>query len=106
MNVVVRPRPDVAEDLSCLPDDGLRRIALTIIVSLAQHPYQGKPLRGSLSDCRKVYFDHDGVTERPSYRIVYRLRPNESDPVEVDVISVGPREGPAVYHQALQRLSR
>jgi hypothetical protein len=106
LNVTVRPRLDVAEDLAFLPDDDLRRIALAIILSLASRPYQGKPLRGSLSDCRKVYFDHEGVTERPGFRVVYRLRPDEREPLEADVISVGPREGLAVYHEALQRLGR
>jgi mRNA-degrading endonuclease RelE of RelBE toxin-antitoxin system len=106
LNLAVRSRPEVDDDLKALPDDELRRIAIQIIVSLGQRPYQGKLLRGSLSDCRKVYFDHDGVTERPGYRVVYRLRPNETGPEEVDVISVGPRGGLAVYHEALQRLGR
>lgn len=106
MPLVVRARVEVDADLSTLPNDDLRRTALVIIASLANRPYQGKSLRGSLSDCRKVYFDREGVSERPGWRVVYRLRPNESDPIEVDVISVGPREGLAVYHETLLRLGR
>jgi hypothetical protein len=106
MKLAVRPRPEVADDLAGLPDDELRRIALQLIVSLAEHPYAGQPLRGSISDCRKLYFDRESVEERPAFRVVYRLKPDERDPTEVDIIALGERADLAVYQAARRRLDR
>jgi hypothetical protein len=102
----VRARPEVAADIADLPDDELRTIALSIIASLGERPYLGRPLRGNISDCRKIYFDRAGVTEHPAFRVVYRLKPGESQPEEVDVITVGERAGLAAYRQARKRLGR
>jgi hypothetical protein len=102
----VRPRPEVAEDLAALADDVLRFAALSHLVELESHPYRGRSLRGALGDCRKLYFDHPDVQERPRYRIVYRLVPNEAGPTEIDVICIGERANLAAYDQARERLGR
>jgi mRNA-degrading endonuclease RelE of RelBE toxin-antitoxin system len=102
--VTVRPRPEVSQDLKDLPSDDLRREALREIVEIRDHPFRSKPLErrvtGDLGDCRKKYFHH------ARYRVIYRLLPDESNPIEADVITVGPRAGRAVYKEALIRLGR
>jgi hypothetical protein len=101
----VRPRPEVADDLAALDDDELRVAAIALLVELESHPYRGRSLRGNLGDCRKIYFDHPGV-EQPRFRVVYRLRPNETEPTEIDVICVGERADLAAYQVARDRLGR
>ena len=105
MAVPVRPRPEVADDLAALEDDELRLAAIQLLVELESHPYRGQPLRGNVGDCRKIYFDHDGA-ERPRFRVVYRLRPDETDPTEIDVICIGERADLAAYELARGRLGR
>ena len=41
-------------------------------------------------DCRKIYFDLDN-NEKPRYRLVYRLMPDEIQAVAVDAVTVGKR---------------
>ena len=106
MNLRVRSRAEVEGDLTQLVSDELRTIALRIIADLGGRPYQGRSLRGGLGDCRKVYFDVEGVSERPSFRVVYRLIPDERNPTEVDVIAVGPRANLDVYRRVRGRLGR
>jgi hypothetical protein len=102
----VRPRPEVAADLAALGDDDLRAVALALLAELESHPYLGRSLTGNLGDCRKIYFDRPDVEVRPGYRVVYRLRPTESEPTEIDVICVGERADLAVYRSTRARLGR
>lgn len=104
-SVKVVPRKEISADIQALPSVDLRREALTYIVRLRDEPYLGRPLEehafvGDLSDCRKIFFD------QARYRILYRLLPNEDDPVEADVIAVGKRAMLAVYKVGVRRLGR
>lgn len=104
MNVKVEPRPEIQQDLLNLPTRELRMEAISYIVGIKDMPFRSLPLDvmpgSNLGDCRKIYF---GEAE---YRIVYRLLPNEKNPVTADVICVGPREGLEAYRTAVARLGR
>ncbi len=102
--------PQVLDDLRGLSelDEELVDAALQAISDLASRRRIGKALgarlvSGDLEGCRRLRFDLPG--QRPErYRIVYRLRPTEGEPDTVEVISVGPRGGHAVYQEAVTRL--
>jgi len=75
------------------------------MLALREKPFLGKPLAklpmtGDLSECRKIYFD------QARHRIVYRLLPDEQNPVTADIIAVGPRAAAQVYADAVRRLSQ
>lgn len=45
---------------------------------------------GNLDDCRKVYFNVI-LAVNPTYRLIYRVLPNEQRPRTVEAITVGPK---------------
>ncbi|MGH9164427.1 MAG: hypothetical protein ACRDZW_02795 [Acidimicrobiales bacterium] len=62
-----------------------------------------RTVSGDLSGCRRLRFDIEG--ERPHrFRIVYRLRRDDTAPDAVEVIAIGPRGGHAAYQAAVARL--
>jgi len=50
-----------------------------------------------------VYFD-DQEADKPQFRLVYRLLPNEVEAVEVKAVAVGRRRLMEVYVEAARRL--
>ncbi|MHB1501442.1 MAG: type II toxin-antitoxin system RelE family toxin [Candidatus Dormibacteria bacterium] len=102
--------PQVLDDLRALAevDEELADAALRAISDLAGRRRIGKALgarlvSGDMEGCCRLRFDLPG--RRPErYRVVYRLRPSEDRPDTVEVISVGPRGGHAVYREAVARL--
>jgi hypothetical protein len=59
---------------------------------------------GDLTGRRRLHFDLPGQrTQR--FRVVYRLRPDDTTPDTVEVIAVGPRGDHAVYQAAASRLT-
>lgn len=106
----VRLRREIRDDFLALPSDDHRREALKFLAQLKTNPTLGQPLKSlpetaDLSDCRKIYFDKN-PQRRPGYRIVYRLRPSESDPEEADIVVIGPRANLRAYREAGKRLGR
>lgn len=59
-----------------------------------------------LSDCRKIYFDLDPREQRPRFRLVYRLLPDEARPVRVQAVAVGYRANLDAYVRAARNLRR
>lgn len=109
MTVEVKLWPQVSADFDELPTDALRWEALRYMVRLQNEPKLGTRLRdhpilGDLSDCRKLFLDESHDVD-PRWRIIYRLLPNEETPTIADVIIIGPREGAAVYREAIKRLA-
>ena len=103
-------RPEAVDDIKNLPSENLKRRAIQIIVDVSNGVLEGRPLEdhpsvGDLSDCRKVYFD-DQEEDKPRFRLVYRLLPNEVQAVSVEAIAVGRRRLMDVYVQAARRLGR
>ena len=103
--VRVVPRPEIAADLAALPTRELQREALEKIAEIREYPHRSKelgnhPFIGDLSDCRKKFFDN------ARYRVVYRLLPDDDNPTEADIISVGPRAALGAYDAAVKRLGR
>ena len=101
--------PGCKVEINALPD-ALKRRVVQIIMDVSNGTYEGRPLEdhpsvGDLSDCRKVYFD-DNDDDKPRYRLVYRLLPNELAAVEVQAVSVGRRAAMDAYVRAAQRLGR
>lgn len=83
---------------------------LTLLVEVARGNLSGLELEklvatGDLSDCRKIYFDIDN-NQKPRYRLVYRLMPNEIRAVAVEAVSVGERRGLGAYVRAARNLGR
>jgi mRNA-degrading endonuclease RelE of RelBE toxin-antitoxin system len=58
------------------------------------------PEVGDLSDCRKVYFNSG------KHRIIYQLRPDDSNPRDARILAVGRRANLRVYRDAATRLGR
>lgn len=103
-------REGFRQDILALPSRQLQKVALQIVVGVSKGRRRGRPLEsrvatGDLSDCRKVYFDEVG-TNRPRFRLVYRLLPDEVEAVEVEAVAVGRREALAAYVVAATRLGR
>jgi hypothetical protein len=103
-------RPEARDDIKNLPSENLKRRAIQIIVDVSNGVLVGRPLEdhpsvGDLSDCRKVYFD-DQEEDKPRFRLVYRLLPNEVQAVSVEAVAVGRRRLMDVYVQAARRLGR
>ncbi len=78
------------------------------------NPRVGKPCgfafsTGTLSDCRKLYFD-EAEDMGPRYRIIYRLLPNEDEPAKAEVIRIGLKvpygDEDEIYRQVGRALDR
>jgi hypothetical protein len=103
--------PQVLDDLRALAEinDTLVDTALQTITDVAMGRKAGKVLgarhvSGDLTGCRRLRFDVPGHrTQR--FRVVHRLRPDDTTPDTVEVIAVGPRGGHAVYRAAADRLT-
>lgn len=98
-------REDLEEDMSALATDAVRWEAAKMMLRLKRQPHLGRPLAidtriGDLSNRRKVYFDE------ARHRVVYRLRPSDGEPAEVEIIALGPRKDLDVYRRAARRLRR
>ena len=104
-------RPEVAGDLAEL-SPALLQAVRRLLPGLREDPLKhSQPLDydrriGNLGDCRKVYFDERSDIRPAGYRIVLRLRPDELDPSEIQIISVGPRSNLEAYRRAATRLER
>ena len=104
-------RPEVADDLASLSPALLRAIR-GLLPGLREDPLaRSFPLDydsriGNLGDCRKVYFDESPRTRPAGYRIVLRLLPDEEDPTELQIVSIGPRANLEAYRRAAARLDR
>jgi len=100
--------PGFEGDLFALPSRALMKRALTLLVeisrgNLASHKLEKLVATGDLSDCRKIYFDTDN-NQKPRYRLVYRLTPNEVRAVAVE--GVGERRSLDAYVRAAKNLGR
>lgn len=85
-----------------------RTLTLLVEVSkgnLTGHEFQELVATGDLSDCRKIYFDVDN-NQKPRYRLVYRLTPNEVRAVAVEAVAVGERRNLDAYLRAAKNLGR
>lgn len=65
---------------------------------------------GDLSACRKVKFGPDEIADDgsnlgPALRLVYRLNPSNTDPLQVEILCVAPRRDLIAYAVASARLS-
>ena len=88
--------------------------ARQVIASLPGDPLLGNWLTdqaatGDLSTCRKVKLGPDelapnGTNLGPALRLVYRLLPSNTDPQQVEVLSIGPRRDLIAYAVAAARL--
>lgn len=106
----VRAAPQVTGDLRRIRSARLLKELLALMRRLRDEPYLGRPLQyrrgvGNLSDCRRLYVT-SGAGRANDYRIVYQLVPDEENPREVWVISVGPRADAEAYRDAVARLGR
>jgi hypothetical protein len=102
--------PGFEADLFALPSRELMQRALTLLVEVARGTLSGGELEalvatGDLSDCRKIYFDVDN-NQKPRYRLVYRLTPNEVRAVAVEAVAVGERRNLDAYVRAARNLGR
>jgi len=100
--------PGFEGDLFALPSRALMERALTLLVAISRGNLAGHKLEklvatGDLSDCRKIYFDTDN-NQKPRYRLVYRLTPNEVRAVAVE--GVGERRSLDAYVRAAKNLGR
>jgi hypothetical protein len=91
-----------------------RQVAWELLDHLRDAPRYGKPLESrvdtsDLSGTRSLYvidFERQQVEWPPTYRIVYRLLPSETEPAKAQVIWAGRRDDLEVYRVAARRLSR
>lgn len=107
--------PDAKQQLLSLPSEQLKRRALELLAQVSTgNPCLGKPCgfafsTGNLSDCRKLYFDETEDMD-PRYRIIYRLLPNEDEPVKAEVIRIGLKvpygDEEQIYRQVGRALDR
>jgi len=88
--------PDVQQDLARLGSAAANRILDVIEVRIrdGEPDKLGKPLRGSLSGCRRI---RTGNT-----RIVYRV---DGEAIQVLIIAVGARRDEEVYKNAHRRVT-
>jgi hypothetical protein len=81
-----------------------------VIAALRANPFLGDLWEGrddpfaSLTGCRRIYFDAEWWSDKPRFRVVYRLFPNEDEPTLARVGCVGERQGMQVYRETLRRL--
>ncbi len=104
-------RPEVAGDLAKLSPAVLRAIRRLLPGLRADPLRHSSPLdydarTGNLGDCRKVYFDENEMIRPAGYRIVLRLLPDETEPQQIQIVSIGPRSNLEVYRRASSRLER
>ena len=97
-------------DLFSLPTRALMERTLALLVEVSKGNLTGQPLEvlvatGDLSDCRKIYFDVDN-NQKPRYRLVYRITPNEVRAVAIEAVSVGERRNLDAYVRAARNLGR
>jgi hypothetical protein len=102
--------PGFRQDIAELPNDKVRKRALEVLGYIANGLERGAPLdarvsTGDLSECRKVYFDLEGHRDRPRFRLVVRLLPNEAMAVTVEAVAVGRRANLDAYARAIQNLA-
>lgn len=110
MTLELTKLPGFEGDLFALPSRELMERVLTLLVEVAKGTLTGQPLEdlgvtGNLSDCRKIYFDLDN-NDKPRYRLVYRLTPNEIRAVAVEAVAVGERRNLDAYYRAAKNLGR
>lgn len=110
MALALTKLPGFEGDLFALPSRALMERALTLLVEVSKGTLTGQPLEelvatGDLSDCRKIYFDLDN-NDKPRYRLVYRLTPNEIRAVAVEAVAVGERRNLDAYYRAAKNLGR
>ena len=105
--------PEVGDDLRELAetDEALVDVAVTLMSELRDNPWQGDDLwerynLRAIKDCRKLYFDLEGWTGKPRFRIVYRNEPTDGAPGLVRIWAVGPRESLIAYARAATRVAR
>lgn len=103
--------PGFQQDVYDLPTLALRKRAMELLASVANGELHGMPLdrrvaTGDLSDCRKLYFDEDPRNQKPNYRLVYRLTPDEATAVAVQAVAVGERFELDAYLRAQRNLGR
>lgn len=112
--VVVEFLDDAAfESVEHLPEPH-REIAWELLDHLRDAPRYGKPLEarpatGDLSAARSLYvidFEQRQIDWPPTYRIVYRLLPSETEPTKAQIIWAGRRDDLEIYRVAARRLSR
>lgn len=60
---------------------------------------------GDLSTCRKIKFGPDHG-RGPIYRLVYRLLPDSYEPVQVEIVAIGPKEDLVAGALAAARIRR
>lgn len=100
--------PGFAEDLAALPSHNLRKMALGLLVEIAEGTLAGRSLddriaTGDLSDCFKLYFDTD-TQQKPRFRLVYRIVGDKVHAVQA--VAAGERQGLNAYRIAAHRLGR
>ena len=101
------------ESVERLPEPH-REVAWELLDHLRGAPRYGKPLEarvatGDLAEARSLYvidFERQQIDWPPTYRIVYRLLPSETEPAKAQVIWAGRRDDLEVYRVAARRLSR
>lgn len=87
--------PHFRERFAALPREAQRRV-LELLGEVANaRPTLGKPCghqrrTGDLGDCRKLYFDIERDRD-PTFRLIYRVLPDEAAPEIIEVITVGPK---------------
>ena len=101
--------PQARLDIDSLPSHALRVAAARAIVSIQDNPWRGVELRaragvGDLTGPRRTVFDEASWTDKPRYRVVYRLEPDEGVVEVVAIIAVGLRDRLAAYRIAARRI--
>jgi hypothetical protein len=107
--------PTAKQQLLDLPSKELKRRALELLAQVSkENPGLGKACgfafsTGNLSDCRKLYFDEQRDLD-PRYRIIYRLLPDEEEPMKAEVIRIGLKvphgDEEQIYRQVGRALER
>lgn len=116
---LVALKPAFSDDLAVLvASEGgsetphpLARRVVELLVLIASGDLSGLQLgqhsaTADLSDCRKIYFDLDPREERPRFRLVYRLLPDEERVTHVQAVAVGYRADLDAYMRAARNLKR
>ncbi|WP_091471019.1 hypothetical protein [Paenarthrobacter nitroguajacolicus] len=102
------------DDIKTLVRQG-QAMALQLLVDVSQGKTTGLPLddnakTGDLSDCFKIYFDHDPAFTQPNemrFRLVYRLlEDGKVQAATVEAVAVGPRRDLEAYRRAAKNLGR
>ena len=105
----IRRHPLFQRDHDGLESSELKEIARNWVDELALgNQVLGKPLGrvkgiGDLTGYWAIKFDLPGYHNR--FRLVFRYLPNDQDPSEVYLLTIGPRYGYRVYRDASARIS-